>query len=99
MTNETAWRMVDDAIEGALLRFIGREVATSDDGLTADEPLIETGRVDSLGLLQILSFVDASWHVDLMSVGDPGDLRSVSALGAAIRRERASRTAAVAEGA
>jgi acyl carrier protein len=84
----------DDGIEGAILGFVAREVATAPDGLTVDEALIETGRVDSLGLLQILSFVDSSWHVDLMSVGDPDDLRSVAALAAAVRRERAARTAA-----
>ncbi|BDG01073.1 hypothetical protein [Anaeromyxobacter oryzae] len=91
-------RSGDDGIEGALLAFVAREVAAAPDGLTTEEHLVETGRVDSLGLLQILSFVDASWRVDLMSVGDPGDLRSIATLAAAIRREQAARHA-VAEGA
>jgi acyl carrier protein len=92
-------RVGDDGIEEALLGFIGREVASAPEGITIEEHLIETGRVDSLGLLQILSFVDAGWHVDLMAVGDPADLRSIAALAAAIRRERARTRVAVAEGA
>ncbi len=98
MTDGMGRRVGDDGIEGALLAFIGREVASAPDGLTADEHLVETGRVDSLGLLQIVSFVDASWRVDLLSAGDPGDLRSIATLAAAIRRERAARRA-VPEGA
>lgn len=98
MADETGPRSGDDGIEDALLAFIAREVASTPDGLTAEEHLVETGRVDSLGLLQILSFVDASWRVDLMSVGDPGDLRSIATLATAIRREGAARRA-VAEGA
>jgi hypothetical protein len=98
MSDGTGRRTSDDGIEGALLAFVAREVATAPDGLTVDEAIVETGRVDSLGLLQILSFVDASWRVDLMSVGDAADLRSIAALAAAVRRERTAR-AAVAEGA
>ncbi|WP_277957865.1 hypothetical protein [Anaeromyxobacter oryzisoli] len=42
--------------------------------------------------------MNTSWRVDLMSFGDPGDLRSIATLAAAVRRERTARHA-VAEGA
>jgi acyl carrier protein len=98
MADGTGWRGGDDGIESALLAFIAREVASTPDGLTTEEHLVETGRVDSLGLLQIVSFVNTSWRVDLMSLGDPGDLRSIATLAAAVRRERTARHA-VPEGA
>ena len=84
--NRTQQRL-DGEIESALLGFISRQVAALPEGITEDEKLIESGRVDSLGLLQIVSFVEATWHVDLLAVGFPRDLQSVSALAAAIRRE------------
>lgn len=94
--SESIGRVVipDDGIEGGLLRFVAEQVAVEPRGLTAEENLIESGRVDSLGLLQILGFVEAEYHVDLMSGGDPADLQSVIALAAAIRRETTRRRAA-----
>ena len=80
-----------DEVEGALLRFIGEEVAAEREGLRAEENLIDSGRIDSLGLLAILSFIDARWHVDLMGVGTPRDLVSIAAMAAAVRRERSAR--------
>ncbi|MGC3997125.1 MAG: hypothetical protein QM767_06225 [Anaeromyxobacter sp.] len=62
------------------------------------ENLIDTGRIDSLGLLQILGFVDERWHVNLLVVGSPADLQSVAGLAGAVRRELAARGRA-AEGA
>jgi hypothetical protein len=52
----------------------------------AEEPLISSGRVDSMGLLQVLSFVQERYGVDLLSTGSPRDFETVTAMAAAIRR-------------
>jgi acyl carrier protein len=77
-----------DEVERALLRFVAEEIAADRDGLRTEENLIDSGRVDSLGLLHILSFIDAHWHVDLMIAGTPRDLLSVATMAAAVRRQR-----------
>lgn len=56
--------------------------------LTDDDALISSGRVDSMGLLQILGFVQQRFGVDLMAVGSPQDFDSVTALAAAVRRNQ-----------
>ena len=56
--------------------------------LAADEPLISSGLVDSLGLVQILMHIQQRFGVDLMSVGSPQDFDSVAALAAAVRRNK-----------
>jgi acyl carrier protein len=78
----------EDEVERALLRFIAEEIAVERGDLQTTENLIDSGRVDSLGLLHILSFIDAHWHVDLMGVGSPRDLASIATMAAAVRRER-----------
>ena len=47
--------------------FIVREVAPQEtqDRLTDDLPLIETGVVDSLGIFRIVSFVEQEFGVDI----------------------------------
>lgn len=75
-------------VERALLRFIGEQLAADAEGLAPDENLIDSGRIDSLGLLHLLSFIETQWHVDLMGTGTPRDLASVATMAAAVRRER-----------
>lgn len=78
------------SIEGELIQFITSEVLidAQKPDLTVDEPLISSGRVDSMGLLTILGFIQQRYGVDLMSVGGPEDFDSVNALVAAVRRSR-----------
>lgn len=84
--------MIDRAgVEAELLRFVGEEVAADGAGLSAAENFVETGRVDSLGLLRILAFVDERYSVDLAASAHPSDLHSIAALAAAVRRERSPR--------
>lgn len=71
-----------------LLRFVAEEVALDGRGLSAEERFIETGRIDSLGLVQLLAFVASRYGVDLSTAGDPRDLESIAALAAAIQRRR-----------
>ena len=72
---------IRDYITSDLLQ--GQNAALAD-----DDALISSGRVDSMGLLQILGFVQQRFGVDLMSVGSPQDFDSVNALAAAVRRNQ-----------
>lgn len=76
--------------ETDIKQFIKSELLPDDQSseLADDDPLISSGRVDSMGLLQILGFIQQRFAVDLMSVGNPQDFDSVAALAAAVRRNK-----------
>ena len=73
-------------IEGELLHFISTEVVK--EGIEVNEPLISSGKVDSLGLIDILGFIDQRYGVSLMASANPKDFETVESLAAAIRRCR-----------
>lgn len=75
-------------VEDRLKEFISTEIIPHDaeTSLTLDEPLVSSGRVDSLGLLNILAFIDQRYNVDLFSVAGPKDFDSISSLAQAIAR-------------
>lgn len=74
------------SLESELQQYIATEIVLDD--VRLDEPLISSGRVDSLRLVQILSHIDQKYGVPLLSVGSPADFDTVTALAAAIRRNR-----------
>jgi acyl carrier protein len=78
------------SIETDLKEFIAAEVVADAavGGVRVDEPLIRSGRVDSMGLLQILGFIQQRYSVDLASTGGPSDFETVTSLAAAVRRSR-----------
>ncbi len=77
------------SIESELQQFIAAEVvADGDNGVQIDEPLIRSGRVDSMGLLQVLGFIEERYGVYLTEIGSPTDFETVTALASAIRRSR-----------
>lgn len=79
------------SIERELLRFVATEVVLGE--VAPGEPLVSSGRVDSLGLLRILGHIDERYGVWLMAVGTPEDFDSVAALAAAIERAQAGSAA------
>jgi len=105
----------DDDVERSLIDFVERNVVVDGGRVGMDsaggrggggggggggeERLVESGRVDSIGLLQILGYVAEKFEVDLLVLGAPRDLLSVAALAAAVRRETAARSRTAAEGA
>ncbi len=92
MENRISWNPAgEDELERTLLDFVQRNVVVDGEAVGKDEHLIETGRVDSVGLLQLLGFVAERWSVDLLVLGSPRDLQSVAALAAAVRREAVAR--------
>jgi acyl carrier protein len=80
--------MAGMSIENELLDYISREVVP--EGVASDESLISSGKVDSLGLIQILGFIDEKYGVTLLSSAEPTDFESVASLAAAVRRRAAS---------
>ena len=74
-------------IEGDLQRFISSEVVP-EAGVTEAEALISSGKVDSLGLLQILGYIEQNYGVTLLASGSPKDFESVQTLATAIRKAR-----------
>lgn len=88
----------DDELERTLIDFVEQSVVVDGAEVARDEHLLESGRVDSIGLLQLLGFVAERFAVDLLVLGSPRDMQSVAALAAAVRREAAARDRA-AEGA
>jgi acyl carrier protein len=77
------------SIESDLQSFIAAEVvADGSEGVGVDEPLIRSGRIDSMGLLQVLGFIEERYGVHLSEIGSPSDFESVATLAAAIRHHR-----------
>ena len=76
------------SVEADIKQFIATELLSGERSaqLADGDPLISSGLVDSMGLLQILSFVQQRFGVDLMTVASPQDFDSVTALAAAVRR-------------
>lgn len=75
------------SIESDLTEFICRDVVP-EGGVSESEHLISSGKVDSLGLLQILGFIEQQYGVTLLTSGSPKDFESVQSLAAAIRKAR-----------
>ena len=58
------------------------------DAIDEESSLIEAGLIDSLALLQIVSYLEETYSIDFRERGiDPGDLRSVSSILELIARE------------
>jgi acyl carrier protein len=78
------------SIEEDLRKFISAQIVPRGEPrpLGLDQPLISSGDVDSIGLLQILGFIDQKFGVDLMSSGTPRDFETIMGMAAAIRRVR-----------
>jgi acyl carrier protein len=77
---------VRTTIEKALQQFVVAELLMGSDATVGDdEPIVASGRVDSLGLLKLIAFVDERYGVDLMTVGEPDDFVSIATMAACIR--------------
>jgi acyl carrier protein len=72
-------------IEADLQRFVSTEVVV-EGGLATDEPMISSGKVDSLGLLQILGYIEQTYGVTLLTSSSPKDFESIETLASAIRK-------------
>ena len=56
--------------------------------IDGDLSLVESGLIDSLALLQIITYLEQTYDIDLREKGiDPGELRSVNAILEFVARE------------
>jgi acyl carrier protein len=74
-------------IEADLQRFICSEVVP-EGGVAESDALISSGKVDSLGLLQILGYIEQNYGVTLLTAGNPKDFESIRTLATAVRKAR-----------
>lgn len=72
-------------IESDLQRFVSTEVVL-EGGVAINEPLISSGKVDSLGLLQILGYIEQTYGVTLLTSSNPKDFETIETLASAIRK-------------
>ena len=74
---------IEDAIRG----FVTDDLLAGEPGVHVrdDEPIVASGRIDSLGLLKLIDFVDQRYGVDLMAVGGPDDFTSITTMATCIR--------------
>ena len=74
-------------IETDLQKYIMEEVLPDSGRSQLDfhEELLDSGLVDSMGLLNILSFVQQHYDVDLLASGGPKDFKSIDSIAGAIR--------------
>jgi acyl carrier protein len=76
-------------IELELQQFIATEVvADGESGVGVDEPLVRSGRLDSMGLLQVFGFIEERYGIHLAESGSPTDFETVATLASAVRRLR-----------
>jgi methoxymalonate biosynthesis acyl carrier protein len=77
---------LSDSIQKDLQAFITGDVLRQDSSVATDLALVESGLVDSLGLLQIISHVESRYGVNLSDSASPDDFHSIDSLVAAIQR-------------
>lgn len=76
------------SIENELQQFISEKVliSTEEAPVGVDESLMSSGRVDSMGLLTIVSYIQDQYQVDVLAVGGPEDFETVQTLAETIRK-------------
>ncbi len=75
-------------IESQLHRYLRSDILGDESEIELDDSLISSGRIDSLGLLKLLGFIQDRFKVDLMSSEGPEAFETIRALAEAIRRSR-----------
>ena len=79
------------SIEQELIRYIQDNLIESGDSVSADDPLIDLGLLDSVGLMQIIQFVESQAGVRIPDTDVvPDNFHSVATIGALVTRIRAS---------
>jgi acyl carrier protein len=76
-----------EAIIARLIEFISGSFLDSDEGLTADTPLLELNILDSASLFDVVDFVRNEWRVHIpASEIHPGNFASIGQLDHLINR-------------
>jgi acyl carrier protein len=77
-------------VEIDLQEYIAKESPGAFNGRAPEvnEPLISSGRIDSLGLLQILGYIEERYGIDLMALGTPDRFDTIAGLALAVKEAR-----------
>ena len=79
-------------IRSELRNYIEKSLLSDGSGAVSDdETLIESGRIDSMGLIKLLGFIQQKYGIDLMNVAGPDDLQSIATIADALSRQLVSR--------
>lgn len=70
-------------IEIELQEFLARERGGA--APAVDEPLVSSGRIDSLGLLQLLDHIAETYGIDLLAQESPERFDTITGLATAVR--------------
>lgn len=66
-------------VKEEIKKFIVDQFLFGERGLKDDEPLFESGIIDSLGLIKLLAFIDETFHISLnMSEIDIEDFNTLN---------------------
>jgi acyl carrier protein len=78
------------SLENELQEFVSHEILldAGQELVGVNEPLMTSGRVDSMGLLSIVSHIQERYQVDILATGDPDDFNTISGLAAAVQRAK-----------
>ena len=75
-------------VKEEIKKFIVDQFLFGERGLKDDEPLFESGIIDSLGLIKLLAFIDETFHISLnMSEIDIEDFNTINDILETIQRK------------
>jgi len=81
-----------NSIEAAITRYIATELLADDAPAPGEnEPLVTTGRIDSLGLLDVLNFIHQRYDIDLIMVAPSDVYDTVASFADAVRRHQGAK--------
>jgi acyl carrier protein len=80
------------SLKSDLRQYIVTEIlpGSAGESFADSDPLVSSGRIDSMGLLQVVGFIQTRYGVDLLAGCEPKDLDSIDSLSAAIGRIKPS---------
>lgn len=73
-------------LESELRQYIVENLVDGGGEVALSDSLLGAGKIDSLGLMRLLTHIQQRFKVDLMAVGNPDDFQSIQSLAVAIRR-------------
>jgi acyl carrier protein len=78
-------------IEDRIQRFLIEELHAPPSNLTRDYALIERGVLDSMGLFQLVSFIESSYHIKVEDEElSPENFRTIEAIAAFVESKGSS---------
>lgn len=80
----------NEIVESEIQNYISNTILRLRKPVETNTSLIGSGLIDSLGLLQIVGFIEKKYGVNLARTGNPEDFQSISSLASAVCQEVSS---------